>query len=115
MRVYELAKEWNKTSQDLIQILEELGYSVKGYLSQMTDEQVRAVTAILLKESPESTPPAPVYVPSKPVKLAPIEPAVVHPPKEIAKEAVKEEKVSKIEKQIEKPIEKKPEQTASYP
>jgi len=115
MRVYELAKEWNKTSQDLLQILEDLGYSVKGYLSQLTEEQVRAVTAILLKESPESAPPAPVYVSPKPVQSAPIIPEVVHPPKEPDKEAIKEEKVSKIEKQIEKPIEKKPDKIATKP
>lgn len=107
MRVYELAKEWNKTSQELIQILEELGYSVKGYLTQLTDDQVRELNAILLKESPESAPASAVHTPPKPAKQPPAEPQPPRPTKEPVKETAKEEKVSKIEKHIEKPIEKK--------
>lgn len=106
MRVYELAKDWNKTSEEILLLLEELGFPVKGYLSRLTDEQVTALTAILKKDFPESAP-VPEKTPPEKSKPEPIKIETVHPPKETAKEALKEEKSSRIEKQPEKPLEKK--------
>jgi translation initiation factor IF-2 len=45
VRVYELAKELNKTSQELVEILNELGVSIKSYLSTIEED-----TAILVKD-----------------------------------------------------------------
>ena len=110
MRVYELAKDWNKTSEEILLLLEELGFPVKGYLSRLNDEQITALTAILKKDFPESAP-VPEKTPPEKSKPEPIKAETAHPPKETAKEAAKEaakeEKISRIEKQPEKPLEKK--------
>jgi len=107
MRVYELAKDWNKTSEEILLLLEELGFPVKGYLSRLNDEQITALTAILKKDFPESAP-VPEKTPPEKSKPEPIKAETAHPPKETAKEAAKEaakeEKISRIEKQPEKPL-----------
>jgi translation initiation factor IF-2 len=67
VRVYELAKELNKTSQELVEILNDLGVSVKSYLSTIEEE-----TAILVKDictskkenKPKAPTPAPTPAPS---------------------------------------------------
>jgi len=48
LRVYELAKELKKTSQDLIDLLAELGTPVKGYLSSLDSETCITLRSLIL-------------------------------------------------------------------
>ena len=43
MRVYELAKEYDKKSTDFVDIIQEFGIDVKSHLSSLNDDQVTEV------------------------------------------------------------------------
>ncbi len=47
MRVHELAKELNKTSKELLEVLEKIGVEVKGHMSVLSDEEIAKVKAAL--------------------------------------------------------------------
>ncbi len=68
VRVYELAKELNKTSQELVEILNDLGVTVKSYLSTIEEDTAALVKDICSspKESKKktSTPPSTPETPS---------------------------------------------------
>ena len=54
MRVYELAKELQLESKELIAKLKEMGIEVKSHASTLTDEQVKKVKERLVKIVKES-------------------------------------------------------------
>ena len=43
IRVYELAKQYDVTSKDMIKLLEDLGFSVETHMSTLSDKEIEAV------------------------------------------------------------------------
>src|SRR5690554_6310952 len=46
-RIYELAKELKVSSKDLMELLQELGFSVKNHMSTISEEEAEQVTQLL--------------------------------------------------------------------
>ena len=47
IRVHELAKDLNMTSKDIINILEQFGISVKGYMTVLEENQLDIIFEVL--------------------------------------------------------------------
>ena len=52
LRVYELAKEMNKTNKEMLGLLKEKGIEVASHMSTLSEEQIRAVKTAPAKEAP---------------------------------------------------------------
>jgi len=52
LRVYELAKEMNKTNKEMLGLLKEKGIEVASHMSTLSEEQIRAVKTAPAKEVP---------------------------------------------------------------
>ncbi len=52
LRVYELAKEMNKTNKEMLGLLKEKGIEVVSHMSTLSEEQIKAVKAAPAKEAP---------------------------------------------------------------
>ncbi len=52
LRVYELAKEMNKTNKEMLGLLKEKGIEVASHMSTLSEEQIKAVKAAPAKEAP---------------------------------------------------------------
>jgi translation initiation factor IF-2 len=78
MRIYEAAKQFKLTNEELIELLAKAGISVKSHMSVMTPEMTAAVEAARGKttakapasEAPPKAKPAPKATPAKPSKAA---------------------------------------------
>jgi translation initiation factor IF-2 len=84
LRVYELAKELKKTSQQIIDLLKENNIPVKGYLTDLDKEACNIVRKAVLGEIPEE------IEEQKIVETKPVEPIIVEQKKQ-TKEIKKED------------------------
>ena len=80
-RVYQLAKELDRKSKDLIKVLTELGIEVKNHMSTLTEDQVMRARAHLMPRVQPTAPPPPSPRPLKPPPpTLPTRPTLPPPP-----------------------------------
>ncbi len=110
VRVYELAKELGKTSQELLEILSDLGMPVKSYLSTLDEE-----TAVTIKDicMPKKAPPKAVTETSKkttpkPTPSPQAKPSTPKPPAQPVRETPKPSPEKKIAPKTPLPEKKHP-------